>query len=98
MLEHNGAVSFLPKEADRPATPADLNLNPKQSQVQMPFVMDGRLLEENIRQAGKEDAWVRRTLLQQGYRDEEDVLLAVWDGGEKLTVFPMDSGGKQKRN
>ena len=97
VLEHNGVVSFLPKEADRPATPADLNLNPKQSQVQMPFVMDGRLLEENIRQAGKEDAWVRRTLLQQGYRDEEDVLLAVWDGGEKLTVFPMDSGGKQKR-
>ena len=98
VLEHNGVVSFLPKEADRPATPADLNLNPKQSQVQMPFVMDGRLLEENIRQAGKEDAWVRRTLLQQGYRDVEDVLLAVWDGGEKLTVFPMDSGGKQKRN
>ena len=97
VLEHNGVVSFLPKEADRPATPADLNLNPKQSQVQMPFVMDGRLLEENIRQAGKEDAWVRRTLLQQGYRDEGDVLLAVWDGGEKLTVFPMDSGGKQKR-
>ena len=97
VLEHNGVVSFLPKEAGRPATPADLNLNPKQSQVQMPFVMDGRLLEENIRQAGKEDAWVRRTLLQQGYRDEEDVLLAVWDGGEKLTVFPMDSGGKQKR-
>ena len=56
VLEHNGVVSFLPKEADRPATPADLNLNPKQSQVQMPFVMDGRLLEENIRQAGKEDA------------------------------------------
>ena len=98
VLEHNGVVSFLPKEAGRPATPADLNLNPKQSQVQMPFVMDGRLLEENIRQAGIEDAWVRRTLLQQGYRDEGDVLLAVWDGGEKLTVFPMDSARKQKRN
>ena len=98
VLEHNGVVSFLPKETDRPATPADLDLRPKQSRVQTPFVMDGRLLEENIRQAGKEDAWVRRTLLQQGYRDEEDVLVAVWDGGEKLTVFPMDSGGKQKRN
>ena len=90
VLEHNGVVSFLPKEADRPATPADLDLNPKQSQVQTPFVMDGRLLEENIRQAGKEDAWVRRALLRQGYRDETVVLLAVWDGGEKMTVFPMD--------
>ena len=94
VLEHNGVVSFLPKETDRPATPADLDLRPKQSRVQTPFVMDGQLLGENIRQAGKEDTWVRRTLLQQGYRDEADVLLAVWDGGEKLTVFPMDPPAK----
>ena len=96
VLEHNGVVSFLPKEADRPATPADLDLNPKQSQVQTPFVMDGRLLEENIRQAGKEDAWVRRALLRQGYRDETAVLLAVWGDGEKLTVFPMDPADAPK--
>ena len=98
VLEHNGVVSFLPKEADRPATPADLDLNPKQSRVQTPFVMDGRLLEENIRQAGKEDAWVRRALLRQGYRDETAVLLAVWGGGEKLTVFPMGPADAPKGN
>ena len=89
VLEHNGVVSFLPKETDRPATPTDLDLNPEQSKVQTPFVMDGKLLEENIRQAGKEEAWVRRSLLRQGYKDEADVLLALWDGGEKLTVFPL---------
>lgn len=89
VLEHNGAVSFLPKEKDRPATPTDLDLSPKQSQVQTPFVMDGKLLSDNVRQAGKEEAWVHRSLLRQGYRDEKEVLLALWDGGEKLTVFPM---------
>lgn len=89
VLEHNGAVSFLPKEKDRPATPTDLDLNPKQSQVQTPFVMDGKLLTDNVRQAGKEESWVHRSLLRQGYRDEKEVLLALWDGGEKLTVFPM---------
>ena len=89
VLEHNGVVSFLPKEAGRPATPADLGHQPKQSQVQVPFVMDGKLLEDNIRQAGKEESWVRRSLLRQGYKDESDVLLALWDGGEKLTVFPL---------
>ena len=94
VLEHNGVVSFLPKETDRPATPTDLNLNPKQSKVQTPFVMDGQLLAENIRQAGKEEAWVRRALLRQGYKEEGDVLLALWDGGEKLTVFPMDPPAK----
>lgn len=89
VLEHNGAVSFLPKEKDRPATPTDLDLNPRQSQVQTPFVMDGKLLTDNVRQAGKEESWVHRSLLRQGYRDEKEVLLALWDGGEKLTVFPM---------
>ena len=35
-----------------------------------------------------------RSLLRQGYKDEKKVLLALWDGGEKLTVFPMDPGEK----
>lgn len=96
VFEHNGTVSFLPKEADRPATPTDLNLNPKQSQVQTPFVMDGKLLDSNVRQAGKEDEWVRRALLRQGYRDESEVFLALWDGGENLSVFPMDPKREQK--
>ena len=89
VLEHNGTVSFLPKEKDRPATPADLDLTPKQSNVQTPFIMDGRLLRDNIRQAGKEESWVHRSLLRQGYQNEQEVFLAVWDGNERLTVFPM---------
>lgn len=94
VFEHNGTVSFLPKEADRPATPADLNKNPSQSQVQTPFVMDGKLLRGNLRQSGKEDEWVRRALLRQGYRDESEVFLALWGGGEDLNVFPIDPGKK----
>ena len=88
VFEHNGTVSFLPKEADRPATPADLNKNPSQSQVQTPFVMDGQLMRDNIQEAGKADAWVLQSLQRQGYANEREVLLAVWDGREKLTVFP----------
>lgn len=90
VLEHNGVISFLPRETDRPATPADLSLSPKQSHVQVPFVMDGKLLAENLRRTQKEESWVHRALLRQGYADESEVLLALWDGGEKLSVFPMD--------
>lgn len=91
VLEHNGAVSFLPKETDRPATPVDLDLTPRQSQVQIPFVMDGQLLRDNVQKAGKAETWVHRKLTDQGYQDESKVLLALWDGEEKLTVFPMDT-------
>lgn len=91
VLEHNGAVSFLPKEKDRPATPSDLDLSPQQSQVQIPFVVDGKLLKENVEKSGKAEVWVRRKLTALGYQDESRVLLALWDGQEKLTVFPMDA-------
>lgn len=90
VLEHNGTISFLPREKDRPAAPRDLELDPRQSLMQTPFVMDGCLMEENIQQAGKDPDWVRQDLLRQGYQDEGAVLLALWDGRETLTVFPMD--------
>lgn len=90
ILEHNGIVSFLPKENARPATPSDWNMQPQQTFVQTPFVMDGKVLQGNLRQAGKEESWVHRNLLRQGYKDEKEVLLALWDGRETLTVFPVE--------
>lgn len=90
LMEHNGSISFLPREQDRPATTGDLGHRPQQSKVQVPFIMDGQLLRENLRKAGKEESWVHRALLRQGYREEKQVFLALWDGGEKLTVFPME--------
>lgn len=90
VMEHNGVISILPKETARPATPSDLDLLPKQTYVQTPFVMDGKLLKGNIRQAKKEESWVHRKLLRQGYKEEKDVLLALWDGRDALTVFPMN--------
>ena len=91
VLEHNGAVSFLSKETDHPATDVNPDLMPKQSQVQIPCVMDGQLLRDNVEKAGKAETWVHRKLTDQGYQDESKVLLALWDGEEKLTVFPMDT-------
>lgn len=86
VLEPNGAVSILPRESARPATPEDLELRPRQTKMAVPFVMDGELLRENIHHAGKEESWVHRMLLKQGYYSEGNVLLALWNG-EKLVVF-----------
>lgn len=97
LVEPNGILSFLPKEPDRPATPSDLNLSPKQSQLQTPFVMDGKILSENIQKAGKETSWVQRSLIRQGYSNEQDIMLALWDGQNKLSVFPKDHAKKNQK-
>ena len=97
LMEHNGTVSFLPRESHRPVTPSDLNLNPDQQLVQIPLVMDGKLLPRNNQAVGKKEDWVRRALERQGYRDEEKVLLALWDGGTGLTVFPVSPEAPEKQ-
>ena len=87
VLEPDGAVTLLPGQ-DAPCPPWT---------VQTPVVLEGRLVAENLRRTGKEAEWVRSRLADQGYRDEGDVLLALLDGGEELTVFPMDPARKSRK-
>lgn len=96
LLEHNGSISFLPKEQNRTATPSDLHLDPPQQKLPIAFVMDGIILTENLRIEGKEESWVLRALARQGYRDEKGVLLALWLGGEQLAVFPEQEKSEKK--
>lgn len=40
LLEHNGTVTFLPVEMQRPATPADLSMQPDQTLLQTSVIQD----------------------------------------------------------
>ena len=87
LLEHNGTVTFLPVELQRPATPADLSLQPDQTLLQTPVILDGEAL------LGKDMTWLMRQLQNRGYHAPEEVLLAMADGN-RLTVFPMENKKK----
>ena len=58
VFEHNGNLSFLPREAYRAAQPTDLSLSPKQSVLMTPVIMDGEVLPENLRSVGKVVVWL----------------------------------------
>ena len=93
LLEHNGTVTFLPVELQRPATPADLSLQPDQTLLQTPVILDGEALPGNLQRVGKDMTWLMRQLQSQGYHTPEEVLLAMADGN-RLTIFPMESKKK----
>ena len=93
LLEHNGTVTFLPVELQRPATPADLSLQPDQTLLQTPVILDGEALPGNLQRVGKDMTWLMRQLQSRGYHTPEEVLLAMADGN-RLTVFPMESKKK----
>lgn len=90
LLEHNGALSILPKSVNRPATPADFGQTPAQETVFLSLVCDGIISEPALKKCGKDRQWLKKQLQDQGFSSEKDVLLATYDGQNTVTVFAMN--------
>lgn len=90
ILEGNGRLSFLPKSSARPVTPGDLSLTPEQEDLTAVLILDGHIMENNLKHAGKEEKWLNAQLHAQGIPDAKHVLLATCDLNNKLTAFPKN--------
>lgn len=90
VMEYNGSLSILPVSTERPASPADMGLNPKQGFYTPALIVDGRINENNLRQSGKNKTWIKNQLKEQGYSSEREILLGVCSDN-KLTVYPMET-------
>lgn len=96
VMESNGRISFLPVEQNRPATPADLGQSPQQEKLMTTVVMDGHVMQDNLKQAGKDEIWLKRQLGEQGYSNAEEVFLAMCDDQNALAVYPMRTSSPEK--
>ena len=90
VFEFNGKLSILPVSKKRPANPEDLNLSPAPEYIQTEVIMDGRILDENLKRMGLDDKWLLKQLNAQGYKKAEEVFLALCDENNQLTVFAME--------
>lgn len=89
VLEYNGNISILPIEGKRPVTPADMSLRPAQASLPVPVIMDGEILEDNLRKLGTDAAWLKKQLDGRRIRHEKEVFLALCDRDMVLSVYPM---------
>ena len=87
ILESNGKLSFIPNSLKRPATPEDLNLNPKQDFLVINVIIDGKVIEENLKNTGNNLKWLQTNLEKQKAGNIEDILLATCDKDNNLSVF-----------
>lgn len=96
ILEGNGKISFLPKVDDRPLTPSDIQLTPEQDYLVANVILDGSIMEENLKNMGKDEKWLHSQITAQGAKQVEDVLLATCDRSDKVTVFLKENKKKAK--
>ena len=79
ILENNGQISFLPKSSSRPATPEDLALTPEPTSAWYDLILDGRLMEDNLKAAGRDETWLNSQLHQAGIGQRAETFYAACD-------------------
>lgn len=86
ILESNGKISFLPLATQRPVTPSDLNLTPPDDKPVINVIIDGHIMQNNLKFTGKNEKWLNKQLQAQGMQIS-DVFLATCDNNNHLSVY-----------
>ena len=87
VFEYNGKLTILPVTSQRPATPKDLNVIPDQELLFTELIMDGRILEDNLKRMGLDLTWLDKQLKQHHVHSPKDVILAVCDPNLKFVLY-----------
>ena len=90
IIETNGTLSAALRPERQPATLADLHLAAQQTQATIPFVLDGQILEDNLRTCGKDRAWLERTA-QANTLLPGEILLLVGNDTEDYFLLKKES-------
>lgn len=89
IFEYNGKLTILPVSDQRPATPKDLALSPQQELLFTELIMDGRILEGNLKRMGLDLTWLDKQLKERHIHSPKVVFLAVCDRNLTFTVFEI---------
>ena len=87
IFEFNGRLTILPKSTKRPVTPDDLKLVPKPEALNTEVIMDGRILEGNLKRLGLDREWLKTKLAAEGVKSAKEVILGLCDSDFNLIIF-----------
>ena len=91
VFEYNGKLTILPVSKKRPVTPEDMKLSPEQETLSTEVIMDGRILEDNLKRMGLDLTWLDKQLKQCNIYSPHDVFLAVCDRNLKFVLYEKTS-------
>lgn len=90
VMEPSGKISFLPKAKFHPVTPSDMKLKVDKSGIVANLVIDGNIMDNNLKAIGRDKNWLLKRLIKEGYKDVSELLLVICDKEEKLTIYKMN--------
>lgn len=83
ILETSGQVTVIQKPDKRTSIPADFNIMPEYEGIPYDLVIDGTVMEENLRAIGKDYTWLKKQVEKFKIRPEE-ALIVTLDGKNQI--------------
>ena len=79
ILETNGEITVIPKPNKRNLMPEDLNINPEYEGIPYDLVIDGKIMNDNLKVIKKDYSWLKKEINKFGFNPEE-ALIVTLDG------------------
>ncbi|HCJ79572.1 MAG TPA: DUF421 domain-containing protein, partial [Desulfotomaculum sp.] len=86
VLEPNGKLSVLLKSQKQPLTPQDLQLPTRYQGIPSEMIIDGIVIQQNLKQNNLTEEWLYQELEKQGIKSVQEVMYASLDTEGKLYV------------
>ncbi len=84
MPEVDGKLSVLPKSQKQPLTPSDMNIPTPYRGPTRDLIIDGKIMEDNLRYINQNKAWLTGRINGYGIQDIKDVFYAGLDTSGNL--------------
>jgi uncharacterized membrane protein YcaP (DUF421 family) len=95
IMETDGQISVMPKSDKQPLTPSDMNIKVKSTGLTKDIIIDGNIMEENLKDAGLDRKWLDLELQNQNIKDASEVFYAGVDGSGKLFISKKSNGSEE---
>lgn len=82
-LKQVGGLTVIPKPSKRNTIPEDFGIEPEYEGIPYDLVIDGTVMEDNLKSIGKDYNWLKKQVEKFGIKPEE-ALIVTFDGKEQI--------------
>ena len=83
ILETSGEVTIIQKPGKRNVIPEDLNIEPEYEGIPYDLVIDGKIMEKNLKAIGKDEKWLEKQV-EKFHMRTKDALVVTIDGKNQI--------------
>ena len=87
IFEYNGRLTVLPVSKKRPLNAEDIDLTPPEEYIGTEVIMDGRILEGNLKLMGLDAIWLKKQIKEMGYSSAKEIFLCICREDKQLSVY-----------